>query len=59
MEIELEVQVKTSYGQDRIYPINEQAKKIVDLLDKKTLTPADVQKLKDLGFKFKWSPISL
>lgn len=55
----IEVQVKSVYGQDRIYPINDQAKRMTDLLGRKTLTSADISKIKDMGFKVVWTPITL
>ena len=59
METTLAVQVRSVYGQDRIYPMNEQAKKIADLLNRKTLTKDDLGKLKELGFTLFWVPVSL
>lgn len=57
--MELELQVKSVYGVDRIYPVNDKAKKIVELVGRKTLTSADVKLLKDVGFTIKWTPISI
>lgn len=59
MDQTIEVQVKSVYGQDRIYPINDQAKRMTDLLGRKTLTSADINKIKDMGFKVVWTPITL
>ena len=59
MDKVIEVQVKSVYGQDRIYPINGQAQKIAKLLNRKTLTSADLGVLKDLGFEIKWTAIVL
>ena len=59
METNLQVQARSVYGVDRIYPLNDQAKKIAKLLNRKTLTSADIVILKDLGFKIEWMPISL
>ena len=59
MDTILEVQVRTVYGTDRIYPINEQARKVAELVGRKTLTKDDLAKLKDLGFQIKWTPITL
>jgi len=55
----LEVQVKSVYGQERIYPINDQAKKIAKLLNRKTLTSEDLGVLKSIGFEIKWVAITL
>lgn len=59
MEQTLEVQLKTSYGVDRIYPMNEAAKKLAALMQAKSFTKTDLTKIKDLGFKIKWVPIEL
>lgn len=55
----LELQVKSAYGVERIYPINEIAKKLAELLNRKTFTKEDLAKLKDIGFTVKWVPVSL
>lgn len=59
MDATLEVQVKLIYGTKRIYPINEQAKRVAFLLGRKTFTEDDVTKLKAIGFQMKWVPIEL
>lgn len=55
----LELQVKQVYGQDRIYPMNETARKVTDLLKRKTLTKDEIDILKAIGFTLKWVPVSL
>lgn len=55
----LELQVKSAYGVERIYPINEIAKKMAELLNRKTFTKDDLSKLKDMGFGVKWVPVSI
>lgn len=59
MNATLELQVKLIYGTERIYPINETARKMADLLGRKTLTKEDIAKLKDMGFQMVWVPITL
>lgn len=59
VEQTLEVQLKTAYGVDRIYPMNETAKKLAALMQAKTFTKSDLVKIKDIGFKIKWVPIEL
>ena len=59
MELTLEVQLKTAYGVDRIYPMNEAAKKLAALMQAKSFTKTDLAKIKDIGFKIKWVPIEL
>lgn len=58
MDTILELQVKVIYGTERIYPMNETAKKLASLLQRKTLTKDDVNKLKEIGFSVKWVPIA-
>ena len=59
METTLAVQVRSVYGQDRIYPMNDQSKKICDLLGRKTLTKEDLVKLRGLGFEIFWVAIQI
>ena len=59
METTLAVQVRAVYGTERIYPMNDQSKKVCELLGRKTLTKEDLGKLKGLGFVLVWVPISL
>lgn len=53
----LELQAKSIYGTERIYPMNELAKKITTLLQRKTLTKDEVTLLKEIGFTVKWMPV--
>lgn len=55
----LKLQVKQVYGQDRVYPMNETAQKLVAMMGRKTFTPAEVQTLKDIGFTLEWIPVSV
>jgi hypothetical protein len=59
MDITLEMQVRSVYGTDRIYPMNEQARRLTDLLGRKTFTKDDLAKIKAMGFAVKWVPIAL
>jgi len=51
--MELEIQVKTVYGNELIYPINDKAMLLTKLLKKKTFTVNDLEILQELGYKFK------
>jgi len=52
METIIEVEKKTTYGSDYIYPVNEQARNACALLsNQKTLTEANIKGLKAMGFK--------
>lgn len=55
----LEVQVKTVYGVDRIYPMNDTAKKLAVCFNRKTFDKELIGRLKDVGFTIKWVPIEL
>jgi hypothetical protein len=55
----LELQVKSAYGVERIYPINETAKKMAELMKAKSFTKTDLDKFKSLGFAIKWVPITI
>lgn len=57
METTIEVQVRSVYGTERIYPMNEQARKIANLLGRKTFTKDDLSRLKAIGFTLSWVPI--
>lgn len=59
MEQILELQVRTIYGTDRIYPMNTLATKVAELIGRKTLNKEDVAKLKEIGFQIKWTPVTL
>lgn len=43
------VTARTVYGQDLIYPVNEAAKVLAQLVGKKTLSPRDLELARDLG----------
>lgn len=55
----LEVQVKTVYGVDRIYPMNETAKRLISCFNRKTYDKELITALKDVGFTIKWVPIEI
>jgi hypothetical protein len=55
----IQVQVKNVYGTDRIYPVNDTAKKVVDLLGRKTFHKEDVKKLKAIGFVIEEVPVKI
>lgn len=48
----LEVAVKQVYGQRMVYPVNDNAKKMCELLGTKTFTQSHIDKLKDMGYWF-------
>jgi hypothetical protein len=56
-----QVQVKNIYGNDLIYPMNEQAKILAKIAGKVTLTPITVELAKQLGIKFEviQNPVTL
>lgn len=50
----IEVQLKQVYGRDRIYPINDAAKKFAQLIKKKTFDMSEIKLLSEIGFEIKW-----
>jgi hypothetical protein len=55
MDMTLKVQLRNTWGTYRVYPLNETAKKIAGLLlNQKTFTESDIEKLKSIGFKIQW-----
>lgn len=49
--MQLEFNLKNAYGTFRYYPINARAKLVADLLNKKTLSEDELNKLKAIGFE--------
>ena len=50
METVIEVYRDRVYGRPLLYPYNELAKQLVDLLGKETFSPVNLKKLKAIGF---------
>ena len=48
----LQVQVRTVYGNERIYPVNEVAQKFAALLNVKTFNRQQIVDIKALGYEF-------
>jgi len=48
----IEVEIKTAYGNERIYPVNEAGRKLARLVGSKTFTRETVALAKELGFSF-------
>ena len=46
----IQVQIKTIYGNQTIYPICEKAKVFASMVGQKTLTMRDVEHIKKLGY---------
>jgi hypothetical protein len=49
-EKKLQVEIKSVYGNEKIYPVNEAAKLVATLLRQSSLTQRDVGVLKKLGY---------
>lgn len=49
--MKIEVRIQNVYGRDVIYPVCESAKKFATLAGQKTLTPREIQLIKDLGYR--------
>ena len=48
-----EIQIKSNYGAEAIYPINDVAKKFAEIAGTKTLTRRLIGQMKELGVSFK------
>ena len=48
----IEVEIKTAYGNERIYPVNEAGRKLARLVGSKTFARETVALAKELGFNF-------
>lgn len=46
----LVVQIKTVYGEDKIYPLSHEADLFCQMLNQKTLTKQNIEYLKLIGF---------
>lgn len=53
------VQIRNSYGVDRIYPMNATAQLLCKLTGRKTLYEADLKVLMELGYEVEWVPQTL
>ncbi len=49
--MELIVKVKSVYGNDMIYPVNDTAQKFANLIGKKTFSKVDLAIISNLGYK--------
>lgn len=52
----LQLQMRSVYGSDRIYPVNDTAKLFVQLTGRKTLFTEDLKIATALGFDLEWVP---
>jgi len=50
MSKSIKVKIKTSYGNERIYPICEDAKTSASLAKQKTFTSTEIRLIKALGY---------
>lgn len=50
MDIEVMVRVTSSYGTERIYPVSQQAVRLANLMNVKTFTRPQINRIKELGF---------
>jgi hypothetical protein len=55
----VKLQIRSSYGVDRIYPVNETARLFVRLTGRKTFLPADLGPIQALGYSVEWIPQTL
>lgn len=55
--MQISVQIKSVYGENRIYPACEKAEVFCQMLRQKTLTHRDVERIKKLGFEVNVLPV--
>ena len=51
---EIQIEMRTVFGVDRIYPICHVANALIKLKDKKTFNKSDLEVFKALGLIIKW-----
>lgn len=52
MNTVIQVQIKNHFGNERIYPTNEEGRKLARLVGSKTFTRDTIALAKELGFSF-------
>ena len=50
MQTTVQIEIKTNYGNEAIYPANDTAAKLANLIGKKTLSRSDLAIIANLGF---------
>ena len=56
MNKEIQIEMRTVFGVDRIYPICHVANALIKLKDKKTFNKNDLEVFKSLGLSIQWKP---
>tara|TARA_R110000787_G_scaffold163131_1_gene276392 strand:- start:33 stop:209 length:177 start_codon:yes stop_codon:yes gene_type:complete len=56
---EIQIEMRTVFGVDRIYPICHVANALIKLKDKKTFNKSDLEVFKALGLIIKWKAGSI
>ena len=51
---EIQIEMRTVFGVDRIYPICHVASALIKLKDKKTFNKSDLEVFKSLGLSIQW-----
>lgn len=51
MKNKIEVTIRSVYGQELVYPMNELAKQMVGFMGKKTFSELDIKRMKEMGFE--------
>lgn len=52
MNNQLHIQIKTVFGKEMIYPANDQARRLCEMVGSKTLTPQIIRDAQGMGFSF-------
>ncbi len=51
--MQITVQIKSVYGEDKVYPVCEKAKLFASIARTTTLTTATIERIKELGYTLK------
>ena len=49
--LEITIEIKNVYGEDKAYPVCDKAKLFTDIAGTRTLRPADLNYIQQLGYK--------
>lgn len=52
MNNQLHIKIKTVFGKEMIYPANDQARRLCEMVGSKTLTPQIIRDAQGMGFSF-------
>ncbi len=51
MQTEIQITIKSVYGETKAYPANDQARRLAGMVGTKTLTPSILEQARTMGFR--------